>query len=189
MEAFLSLNPVIAAVLIFLLRIVDVSLGTVRTISMVNGRIALSVLLGFFEVLIWIAVIAQVFVGVTESPILLVAYAAGFAAGTGVGIAIERKLAIGIQILHVISSQHGDEIAQELRELGQPVTSIMSEGLEGPVRMLHTTCPRRSAPKLVETALAVDPDALCIIETVTGISRRVSVPPHPTGWRGLAKRK
>ena len=77
---------------IFLLRIIDVSLGTMRTITVVNGRLRLSVALGFFEVLVWVTAVSQVILRLRDHPILVLAYAAGFAAGNAVGILLERKL-------------------------------------------------------------------------------------------------
>ena len=92
------------AVLIFCLRITDVSLGTIRTIAVVNGRMRLSVLLGFFEVLVWITGISQLIFRLQEHPLLVVAYAGGFAAGNAVGIAVERKVALGHCVIRMISS-------------------------------------------------------------------------------------
>lgn len=189
MEDIFQGNLAVAAALIFALRIVDVSLGTVRTISLIHGRIATAVILGFFEVLTWITVVAQVIGGVSENPVLLVAYAAGFAAGNGVGIVIERRLAIGVQMLQIISQTHGEEIAAAIRERGQAVTVFTGEGRDGPVRMLLTTCQRRKVPGLIGTARGIDPDVFYVVEPVSELRKNVRLATRPTGWRSVGKAK
>jgi len=188
MELFQD-NLALAAALIFALRIVDVSLGTIRTISLIHGRIATAVALGFFEVLIWIAVVSQVITGVGKNPVLLVAYAAGFAAGNGVGIVIERRLAIGVQLLQMISQKAGDEIAVAIRGQGQAVTVFTGEGRDGPVRMLLTTCQRRKVPGLIAEARRIDPDVFYVVEPVSDLRRNVRLATRPTGWRSVGKQK
>lgn len=187
MEQLFTDNIYIAAALIFALRVVDVSLGTVRTISIVNGRVTLAVLLGFFEVLIWITAISQVMVGVSKSPVLLVAYAGGFASGNGVGIFLERRLAMGTQLLKLFT-RRGDVAARVLRNAGRVVTSVKGEGRDGPVEILHIVTPRRQTREVIEIARRVDPELFYVIEPVAGWSRRVPIS-NPTGWRAVVKKK
>jgi len=189
MEDLFQGNLAVAAALIFTLRIVDVSFGTVRTISLIHGRIVTAVILGFFEVLIWITVVAQVISGVSKDPVLLVAYAAGFAAGNGVGIVIERRLAFGVQMLQMISNRHGEAIATAIRELGQAVTVFTGEGRDGPVKMLLTTCQRRRVPALIGEARGIDPDIFYVVEPVSDLRRNVRIATKPTGWRSVGKAK
>ena len=175
MEQLLSYNMVLTALLIFVLRVVDVTLGTIRTISMVNGRVLSSVILGFFEVLIWITVISGVMIAVNESPVLLFAYALGFAAGNGVGILVERRLAIGTQLLQLFSLDHGHAVAETIRDEGQPVTII--------------TCARKKIVSLIKTAQGIDPDIFYVVGSVAGLRRRHALATHPTGWRAVTKKK
>jgi uncharacterized protein YebE (UPF0316 family) len=189
MEELFRGNLAVAAALIFAFRIVDVSLGTIRTISLIHGRIATAVVLGFFEVLVWITVVAQVIGGVGENPVLLVAYAAGFAAGNGVGIVIERRLAIGMQMLQMISPGQGEAIAAAIRERGQAVTVFTGEGRDGPVKMLLTTCRRRTVPMLIGAARRIDPDVFYVVEPVSDLRRNVRLATRPTGWRSVGKGK
>jgi uncharacterized protein YebE (UPF0316 family) len=189
LEDLLQVSVLLSAMAIFALRIVDVSIGTIRTISLVQGRTWLAMALGFFEVLVWIFVIAEVMSAVRENPILLVAYAAGFAAGNGVGILIERKLAMGVQVVRIISQTAGPEIARRIREDGQPVTTFTGKGRDGPVTLLYLTCRRRSLAGFLREALELDPALFYVIEPVSGLNRRVFGVPHPSGWRAVPKRK
>jgi uncharacterized protein YebE (UPF0316 family) len=99
MEQLLT-GPV-GPLLIFLLRVVDVSLATLRLISAVRGRKLLAASVGFVEILIWIVVVGTM-VRNLNSPTLVLAYAGGFAAGTWVGMTIEEKLALGLAEVQVV---------------------------------------------------------------------------------------
>ena len=96
------------ALVIFTLRVVDVSLGTCRTIAVVQGRMKVSVLLGFIEVLVWVTTVTHVIQKAADNGWLLLAYAAGFAFGNAAGIALERRLAMGSVILRIVSHDAGD---------------------------------------------------------------------------------
>ena len=178
------------AALIFSIRIVDVSIGTLRTISVVQGRLKLSVLLGFFEVLIWITALSQVIVRVSTNPILVVAYAGGFATGNAVGIALERGLALGAAVIRIISAAAGPEIARQLRQRGQRVTTFEGEGRDGPVTMIYAICRRRELSKILEIARAADANLFFSIEPVQQWRDAFPNPlPHATGWRASFKKK
>ena len=85
----------LTGILIFFARIVDVALGTLRTIVTVQGRTVNAFFLGIAEVIIWILVVSTVVHQIKETPVLIVFYALGFASGNVVGILVERKLEIG----------------------------------------------------------------------------------------------
>jgi uncharacterized protein YebE (UPF0316 family) len=178
----------ILAIAIFLLRIVDVSVGTIRTIAVVNGRIRVSVLLGFIEVLIWITVISQVIARVKENPLILFAYAGGFATGNAVGIALERKLAFGYVVIRIISDGKGKEIAERLRAMGQPATVFYGEGRTGPRALVYASCARRDMGKILKAAKTIDPDMFYVVERASEASH-IEMLPQPTGWRSVLKRK
>ena len=186
---FIENLPVWAlAVVVFLLRVCDVSLGTVRTISVVHGRIRLSVFLGFFEILVWIAAVSQVIVRVREFPILMFAYAGGFAAGNAVGIALERRLAMGWCVVLMISREMGTTVAAKLRSLGQTLTTIDGEGRDGSRTLVYVTVPRRGLRRIVEAAKVIDPDLFYVVQYCSETSQIVPVVPT-NGWRGPLKKK
>lgn len=187
--AFLDSAPVwLLSLLIFVLRIVDVSLGTIRTITVVNGRIRASVALGFFEILIWVAVVAQVISRVNQSPVLILAYAAGFAAGNGVGILLERLFALGSCVVRIISMTQGPAIAERLRADGQRLTTFVGQGQTGEHLLIYFTCTRRDLGQLIKTAKSLDPSMFYVVEPVSESSHLVPLP-HSTGWRSTIKKK
>ncbi|MHC2069208.1 DUF2179 domain-containing protein [Bremerella sp. T1] len=190
MEWLSELSPWVLALLIFLVRVVDVSIGTLRTICVVQGRMALSVVLGFFEVLIWIAALSQVIIGVSDSPMLMVAYAGGFALGNAVGIGLERKLALGSVVVRIIAQEEDSEIVYALRDRGFRATTFEGEGVEGPVDLIYVRCDRRKVANLLKIAKAIKPNIFYTVEPVQEQSERFAEPlPHPTGWRSVLKMK
>jgi uncharacterized protein YebE (UPF0316 family) len=189
MQVIHNLPIWLLVILIFLLRVVDVTLGTIRTISVVQGWIKVSVLLGFFEVLIWIAAVSQVISRINEHPILMIAYATGFATGNAAGILLERRLALGSCVVRIISSTMiGLHVAETLRSIGQRVTTFEGEGRDGPRVLIYATCERRYLSKLIEAAQAVDPHLFYAVERAAE-SSHLSPLPHANGWRGVLRKK
>ena len=178
------------ALIIFALRVCDVTLGTVRTLTVVQGRIRTSVALGFFEILIWVTAISQVVTHLSESPLLAVAYAGGFAAGNATGILLERRLAMGSVVVRLISARASDAIAAHLQGLGQAVAQFDGHGKgDAPVRLVYTTCGRRALRGLLEFAQEQAPDLISADEPLLeGTTYRQPLP-HATGWRAVFLRK
>ncbi|MBK7976410.1 MAG: DUF2179 domain-containing protein [Deltaproteobacteria bacterium] len=174
MFAWLSAHPQWLAPAIFLLRIGDVSLGTVRTISIFRGHRVLAAVIGFFEVLIWLTAVGQV-LGHLDRWYLVFAYAAGFAAGNIVGIAVEAALAMGDAVVRVISPNREVHLAQVLRAGDYFVTALEGHAEKAmPVEVLFVVTKRRSLKKLLALIEKADPLAFCTVEDVRRV-REVSV--------------
>ena len=125
----MDVNTLVIGFLIFLARICDVSIGTVRTIVTMQGRSVIAFFLAIFELLIWITVASTVIHKIKDQPILALFYAFGYATGNVVGIEVERKIALGIIVLRVFSRTAGKKLADRLRNMGQPVTIFRGEGM------------------------------------------------------------
>jgi uncharacterized protein YebE (UPF0316 family) len=179
--------------LIFALRVCDVTLGTVRTVAIVKGYLSLAVALGFIEVMIWILAVSQVIARIDESIFLALSFAGGFAAGNAVGILVERRLAMGSSIIRIISAAHGSEIARALRADGHEITIIPGEGAEGPVSLVYAVAPRRQTKDLLHRARSIDSELMFVTEPAHESSRggaaRLRPVPHATGWRAVFKKK
>ncbi|SHL20282.1 Uncharacterized protein YebE, UPF0316 family [Desulfatibacillum alkenivorans DSM 16219] len=190
MEFFTNLPLIAQGALIFCLRIVDVSLGTIRTIMIVQGRTWISFCLGFFEVFIWLSVISTVVPLIKDRPGLIFFYALGFASGNFAGIKLERWMAAGHMILRAISIKNGREMAALIRGQGYEVTTFAGEGLEGPVMQLFIVCRRRDVGAIITMIKSVDPEAFYITERAGSVSKviRPFMAP-PTGWRAVLKKK
>jgi uncharacterized protein YebE (UPF0316 family) len=192
-EWIASIPVWLLCLLIFALRICDVTLGTVRTVAIVKGYLAMAVALGFFEVLIWILAVSQVISRIHESLFLAFAFAGGFAAGNAVGILVERRLAMGTSVVRFLSSTQGSEIAEAIRTDGHDVTVFHGDGAEGPVTLVYAVTPRRRARTMLERARSIDPEVLYVSEpaheSFRGAAPRLRPVPHATGWRAVFKKK
>jgi uncharacterized protein YebE (UPF0316 family) len=156
---------VIMPALIFLARVTDVSIGTIRVIFIARGMRKLAPLFGFFEVLIWLIVIAQIFNNLTHW-INYIAYAAGFATGNYVGMVLENRLAIGKAILRVITRIDAEKLVEVLRDRKFVLTEINAEGISGPVKILFMVVSRVQLPEAISLVKQYNPRAIYTIEDV-----------------------
>lgn len=176
------------ALLIFFARIVDVSLGTMRMVSVINGRRRMALCIGFFEVLIWILVVAKVVDAAPDHPLLAVAYAAGFAAGNFIGITIEGKIAFGGEVIRVFTRK-GDDMAQDLRNAGFRVTRFEGAGRDGPISLLFIKIERRKHKALTTLVRDIDPDCFYTVEPLRQASLPAAAAAPIGGWRAVFVRK
>jgi uncharacterized protein YebE (UPF0316 family) len=181
---------ILLGIVIFLARVTDVSMGTMRTISIVQGRTKIAFLLGFLEVSMWLVVISAVIHRIEEKPILGVFYALGFSTGNVVGIVLEKRIAFGHIILRIISMGSGKEMAEKIRESGHAVTTFQGEGLSGPVTLLFVVCRRKEQSDIVEIIRGIEPDAFYTVDQAGSVSK-IFRPcmPNPSGWRAIFKKK
>jgi len=184
------MNIWILGALVFLARIVDVSVGTLRTISIIQGRSKVAFFLAFIETTVWLLVLSAVLPQVMSSPILGVFYAFGFATGNVVGIMVEKKLAMGYTNFRVITTRFAKEITNSLRAKGFAVTNFEGEGKDGKVTEIYVVSDRKNLPALVKIVKEIEPEAFYIAEQagiVSKIRRPTMVP--TTGWRAVQKKK
>ncbi len=156
---------VVLPILIFFARVTDVTLGTLRIIFISRGKRNIAPILGFFEVLIWIVAIGQIVQNLTSVTSYL-GYAAGFATGNYIGMAIENKLAIGTLIVRVILPADSDRLRMKLKEAGYGVTRVEAEGVNGPVTLLYTVIKRVDYPEVMNLINQVNPKAFVTAEEV-----------------------
>lgn len=178
-------------IVIFLARVADVSMGTMRTISIVHGRTKIAFLLGFIEVGMWLIIISTVIHRIAEKPILGFFYALGFSTGNVVGILLEKRIAFGHIILRIISTKSGKEIAERIRRTGHAVTVFQGKGLSGPVTMLYVVCLRKEQSEMVHIVKSIEPDAFYTVDQAGSVSKmyRPLFSQQPTGWRAIFKKK
>jgi len=163
---------VILPALIFLARIVDVSLQTIRIISISRGIRWLAPLVGFFEVLIWLLAIGQIMKTISH-PVAYIAYAAGFATGTAIGQVLERRLTLGMVIVRVITPNDGPGLCQKLHEQGFGFTAVPGHGSAGPVEVIFTVVRRQYLHQVLSVIRETLPDAFYSIEEVTSARETV----------------
>ena len=148
---------------IFCLRICDVSLDTLRVLFAVRGARAVASILGFFQALIWIFAVGNA-IKHLDSVWHILGYAGGFAAGTLVGITIEGMLAYGLATVHIVSRHGGVEIAEAMRERGFGVTEIPGFGRDGGVELVQSVVQRQHLEEITRIVERWDPDAFVTVE-------------------------
>lgn len=150
-------------ILIFCARIVDVSIGTVRMIFVINGHRFIAAMLGFVEVIVWALAVGGV-IHYLKEPVALIAYGAGFATGTLVGMTIEEKIAIGHRMLRVVNRHLDVDLSSRLREHGYRVTRVSGEGRNGPVEISFLAIKRRELNKTITLVSELAPDSFVTVE-------------------------
>jgi len=168
----------IMPLLIFLARICDVSIGTLRIIFVSKGKKYIAPFLGFFEVLIWIIAISKIMQNL-DNYVNYVAYAAGFATGNYVGMIIEEKLAIGIQIVRIFTNRSGNELVQSLNINGYGATSIDAQGAKEKVNLIYTIVQRNELNKVIDLINCFDSNTFYTIEDVKEVNEGIFSPKKP----------
>ncbi len=154
---------------IFFARIIDVSMGTLRIMFVSKGMRGKATVLGFVEVLIWILIVGQIFQNL-DNWLNYIAFAGGFAAGTFVGMFIEERMKVGIQIFRIIVDEENEVLANKLQEADFRVTEIDGTGRYGPVKILFTIAKRKRRQDLADIVSKYAPDAFYSVEDVKHVS-------------------
>jgi uncharacterized protein YebE (UPF0316 family) len=162
-------NYVIMPILIFCARVMDVSINTLRIMFVMNGKKKIAPILGFFESLIWLLAIGQIFQNI-DNPMSYVAYAGGFAMGTFVGMTIEEKLALGRVLVRVITPEPMPSLIEYMKEHNFRFTSVGAEGRYGKVNLLFTVMKRDDLTGFIGKVKSINDKAFYTIESVKRIS-------------------
>ena len=177
-------------VVIFVARIVDVSVGTMRVASIIQGRTRAAFILGFLETGMWVFIIASVLQRIAEKPVIGIFYALGFSTGNVVGIMLERRMAYGNMVVRAFVPSDGEKIAEAIYALGFGVTLFPGKGVKGPVTEVCVVCRRGEIRRITDTIESMWPGAFYVTEhagLVSGINRPIAQP--LAGWRGVQKKK
>ena len=165
MPNLLSLSVWTSAGLIFILRVGDMSLDTLRVLFVMRRRKPIAWALGFFQASIFVIAISSV-LSHLDNPLNILGYAAGFATGNVVGIWIEERLAVGHVQLSIISSRLGPAIADRMRSEGFAITEIPARGKDGMVTLLSCSVLRKKVSLVRKLVNEVDETAFITAEDV-----------------------
>lgn len=154
---------IILPLLIIAARIIDVSLDTIRVIMVSKGYRKFAPLIGFFEVLIWIITITRIMENL-DNWVTYVAYATGFGLGNYIGMLLEEKIALGNELVRIITRKNANDLIFALREKGFIVTSARGEGRDGEVGILFLVLKRKSIEEVLGLINKHNPNAFYTIE-------------------------
>jgi len=179
---------IILPVLIFIARIADVTLGTLRIVFISQGRRKLAPIVGFFEIFIWLLAIGQIFNDFTNI-FYYIAYSGGFAMGNYVGLIVENKISLGLLSLRIMLEESPDNLINTLKSQGYGLTSMTAEGIQGNVKLVIMIIKRKNLEKILEIAKELSPDAFISIEQVQSVKGGIFPPKSKTRWDLLKRKK
>jgi len=175
----------ILPLLIFLARIGDVSMETIRVIYISRGIKYLAPIIAFFEIIIWLLAMEVVMSDLSNIANFF-AFAFGFATGTYVGLVIEERLSIGMVIMRIVTTEESnEEIAQFLESEHFGVTSLDAKGSRGSVKMILSLVNRADVPRITGHIQTTNPTAFFSIEDVRYVNQGVFRPKKPNAITGL----
>ncbi len=175
MSQFIDLYPWLLPFIIFFGRIVDVSLGTLRILFVSKGAKYIAPIIGFFEVLIWIVVISEIF-SRANNVIAYLSYAAGYATGNYIGILIEQKIAYGFILYRIYTKKDGKELVMLLNAKDMGATQIHASGSLGDIDIIETVVERKMTTNVEKTLNNFDPGLFYVTEDIR--SRRSGIFPQ-----------
>jgi uncharacterized protein YebE (UPF0316 family) len=167
---FSAIPPAIITLTIFLLRVGDMSLDTLRILYVIRSRRGAAWILGFLQSSIWVIAITSVLSNL-DNLWNIVAYGAGFATGNVIGMALEEFLAIGHAHLRIISSRMGSAIVEAVRGAGYAATEVAGRGKDGTVTIISSSVRRRDIAKVQKEISQIDPDAFVSVEEIRPLNR------------------
>ncbi|MDA3927530.1 MAG: DUF2179 domain-containing protein [Prolixibacteraceae bacterium] len=165
-----TFDLIILPILIFLARIVDVTIGTFRIVMVSKGRKYIAPLLGFIEVIIWIVAIGKIMENL-DNWVNIVAYAGGFATGNYIGLFIEEKVAMGVVKIQIITAKAAADLIAKLKSAGYGITHHEAAGANGSVSIMYSIVNRADVPKVIELISTYNPNAFYSIEDVKFVNR------------------
>ncbi|HRN50933.1 MAG TPA: DUF5698 domain-containing protein [Anaerolineales bacterium] len=170
MEFTFTQQDVLVAFGVFMLRVVNQSLDTLRVVMMLRGRKLETWILGFIETVIFVVALSSVISGL-DNVLNIIGYSAGFATGTTVGMWVEDRLAIGFINLSIVSPKRGTALVQHLREAGYGVTEIPARGKDGMVSLINLSVRRKEVDQVQALVESVDSTAFVTSEETRPLRR------------------
>jgi uncharacterized protein YebE (UPF0316 family) len=169
-SVFLSLDAWLFGLVIFLLRVSNNAIDTIRILFMVRGKKLFAWICAFLVSLNYIVVISSVLSDL-KNPIIIIMYSSGYATGNVLGMWLEDKLALGHLQLTIISASLGSLLAEHLRSNGFAVTEIPARGKDGMVTVLHCDVLRKQLALIENLVKEVDENAFITAEEVRPVRR------------------
>lgn len=163
----MTASSIVIALTIFIARVCDVGLGTIRHALIIRGKKHYVFIIAFFEALIWVYAVSRVMSSI-QDPLTSFAFALGFATGTFVGMTIESMLKIGEQVIRVFSKS-GHLVAQQLRGNDYRVTVFEGSGRDSAVQLLFVQARRRDVSRVMGVARQADPNCFIILDDIRSV--------------------
>jgi uncharacterized protein YebE (UPF0316 family) len=163
---------IILPLLIFLSRIADQSIGSMRLIFLAKGFKFIAPMLGFFEVIIWLIAVSQIMKHL-DNVLCYIAYGAGFAMGNYIGMTLEERISIGTVLVRIIPNLNTEELIYALRTRNFGLTTIDANGSRGEVKIFISIINRKDLKEYIAIINKINPNAFYTIEDVKTINQGI----------------
>ena len=150
---------------IFLFKLVEEALRTLRIIVISNGKKVFGAILQFFVALFWIVVTGIVIIDIKKDPFEIFIYCVGSLIGSYIGSYIEEKIAWGTNIFMVEINKniaHKLIITLKIKKYKINVLKSIKENCE----LLMITSPRKKTEEVINIIRSYDTKANIITEKV-----------------------
>jgi uncharacterized protein YebE (UPF0316 family) len=164
------MTPILAGLFVFAMRVIDMSLDTLRMLFVMRGRKWIAGLIGAIQAAVFILAVSAVLTGPLNFW-TVVGYAGGFGAGVVLGMVAEERLALGYGMFRIYSPARGAAIAQALREAGHAATEFMAQGKSGTVTVVNCAVARKEVTAVRDLINNVDPNAFITVDEVRPLQR------------------
>ncbi|NLL44426.1 MAG: DUF2179 domain-containing protein [Mollicutes bacterium] len=155
---------------IFISKVIENALGTLRLILVANGKKGLGALLQFLVALVWLYSAGAVLIDVQKDPLKIFVFAFGSFVGSYVGSYIEEKMAMGNNtLISIVDKELGDKITNTLREKGFAVTVLSGEGKDKSRNILMIVVPRKKRHYVINIIKRIDKDSMIVSENTQAI--------------------
>ena len=158
-------------IIIFIAKVIENSLGTLRLIVVANGKKGIGAALQFVIALVWVITTGVVVIDISKDPFKVIVFALGSYVGSYVGSYIEEKMALGNNMLmSIVDKNLGDLITQKLREQNYAVTVLSGEGKDKSRNVLMIMVARKKRHEVVEIIKKIDGNSMIVSESASTIS-------------------
>lgn len=149
---------------VFFVRILDVSLGTFRTVITVKGQKLYASIVGFFEIFVWFVIVREALNTDIDSIFIAISYALGFSVGTYIGGVISEKFIKGNILVQVVTNKNNQKIIKALKDqgFGVSITKVYNDKLEDDKFMLFVSIDKDKFKKVKSIIEEYDQNAFII---------------------------
>ncbi len=157
-------------VMIFLGKVIEVSIMTIRTVLVSKGEKNFGTLLAFFEIVLWLVLVSQVLGNISSDPFSALAYALGYTVGTYVGSTLEALFGIGTSQLQIIAPvEKSEEMCELIYNDGYAYTKVAGHGRVKDRIIIYTLLPRSAVKKVLKELRNVSEEALMSVHEIKPI--------------------
>ena len=164
------MTPLVAGLFVFAMRVIDMSLDTLRLLFVMRGRKFLAGGIGVIQATVFILAVSTVLRGPLD-PLTVAGYALGFGMGVVIGMLAEQRLALGYSMLRVYSPTAGPTIAEALRAVNFAVTEFIAHGRDGEITVINSAIARRDIAKAQHIVKQIDPGAFITVDEIQPLQR------------------